>query len=238
MEQTSRQHSTVPDLSGEAEEVRLLAGQLALEMIHEIRNPLEALSHLTYLTLQEPGDRDKVIRYMQMAEEQMATLNGIVSQTLGFARTSPTSKPNDLAAVAEAAIRIHHRAIAAKKIHLVKDLPAGILAEVRSGELLQVLSNLIVNALDSLPSDGLLWVRLRKCADRVHILIADNGHGIPAEQTVSIFQPFFTTKGDNGTGLGLPLSKKIIERHGGCIGVRSSTRPGRSGTTFRISIPA
>ena len=120
----------------------------------------------------------------------------------------------------------------------MKDLPRGVVAEIRMGEILQVVSNLIVNALDALPADGTLAVRIRKRANMVHILIADNGHGIPVEYTGSIFEPFFTTKEEKGTGLGLPLSKQIIERHGGKIWVRSSVRPGKSGTTFRISLPA
>ena len=219
-------------------EERNTAGRLALEVMHEIRNPLEALGHLTYLTLNDPHDPEKVVKYMRMAEEQMATLNRIVSQTLGFARTTSTPKPSDLLDLAEAALRIHQRAIEAKKIHLVKDLPVGISAEIRMGEILQVISNLIVNALDALPAAGTLVVRLRKRTSGAHILIADNGHGIPAEHLKAIFEPFFTTKGEQGTGLGLALSRKIIEGNGGKIWVRSSVRPGKSGTTFRIRLPA
>src|SRR3978361_800715 len=100
---------------------RHTAGRLALEVMHEIRNPLEALGHLTYLTLNEPHDPDKVVKYMRMAEEQMATLNRIVSQTLGFVRSTSTPKTSDLLDLAEAALRIHQRAIESKKIHLVKD---------------------------------------------------------------------------------------------------------------------
>jgi signal transduction histidine kinase len=217
---------------------RIAAGQLALEVMHEIRNPLEALGHLVYLTGQQAGDPEKVLKYTRMAEEQMATLNRIVSQTLGFARTAAVSKPSDLVELAEAALRIHQRTIDAKKIHLVKDLPAGIVAEIRKGEILQVVSNLIVNALDALPADGTLTLRLRKRTNMIQMLIADNGHGIPAEHAAAIFEPFFTTKAERGTGLGLALSKKIIERHGGRIWVRSSVQPGKSGTTFRISLPA
>lgn len=217
---------------------RITAGQLALEVMHEVRGPLEALGHLTYLTLEDPHAPDKVIEYMTMAQEQMATLNHIVSQTLGFARTHAAPKASDLVHLAEAALRIHQRTIEAKKIHLVKDLPQGIVAEIRMAEMLQVVSNLLVNALDALPAQGTLWLRLRRCPNHVHILIADNGHGIPNEHASSIFEPFFSTKGENGTGLGLALSKKIIERHGGRICVRSNTRPGQSGTTFRISLPA
>ena len=217
---------------------RITAGQLALEVMHEIRNPLEALGHLTFLTLDDPRDTEKVVKYMRMAQEQMVILNRIVSQTLGYARTLAEPKPSDLVDLAEAALRIHQRTIEAKKIHLVKDLPSGITAEIRMGEILQVVSNLIVNALDALPADGTLAVRLRKRRGMVHILIADNGHGIPREYAKAIFEPFFTTKEERGTGLGLALSKKIIERHGGRIWVRSSVRPGNSGTTFRISLPS
>ena len=73
---------------------------------------------------------------------------------------------------------------------------------------------------------------------KIEFVIADNGHGIPKEHTSDIFQPFFTTKEDRGTGLGLAVSKNIVERHKGRISVRSSVRPGKSGTIFKISIPA
>ncbi len=106
------------------------------------------------------------------------------------------------------------------------------------GEILQVVSNLIVNALDALPADGTLTLRLRKRTNSIQMLIADNGHGIPAKHAAFIFEPFFTTKAERGTGIGLALSKKIVERHGGRIWVRSSVRVGKSGTTFRISLPA
>lgn len=231
-------YSVLQALPDEKTEDRVTAGQLALEVMHEIRNPLEALGHLTYLTLQDPHDPENVIRNMKMAEEQMATLNRIVSQTLGFTRISAPPKAGDLVDLTEAALRIHRRTIEAKKIHLVKDLPRGIVAQIRMGEILQVISNLIVNALDALPADGTLAVRLRKRRNRILILIADNGHGIPTEHAKAIFEPFFTTKEENGTGLGLAVSKKIIDRHGGRIWVRSSTRPGKSGTTFRIALPA
>jgi signal transduction histidine kinase len=168
----------------------------------------------------------------------MATLAHVASQTLGIARISHVPKPIDLVALAEAALRIHQRAIESKKVHLVKDLPKGIVVPVYTGEMLQVLSNLIVNALDALPTDGTLILRLRKRRGEVQFVIADNGHGIPAEHRNEIFEPFFTTKKDRGNGLGLALSKKIIERHRGRISIRSSVRPGKSGTTFKISLPA
>ena len=230
-------------LSVAAEAVRLaeqraIAGQLALEMMHEIKNPLETLGHLTFLTLAEAEDPDSVKRYMRLAEEQMDLLRQAASETLGFARTTHHPRAIAVSTLAEAALRIHQRTIDTKRIHLVKQLPRDIVANVHTGEMLQVFSNLIVNALDALPAEGTLSFRVRSSHGRVHFVIADNGHGVAEEHVPRIFEPFFTTKEDCGNGLGLALSKKIVERHSGTLRMRSSVRPGSSGTVFRVSIPA
>jgi signal transduction histidine kinase len=219
-------------------EERGVAGRLALEVMHEIKNPLEALGQLTFLAAEDADHPEKVRKYMSLAEEQMAILTHIASQTLGIARISNVPKPIDLVALTEAALRIHRRAIESKKVHLVKDLPGCMVVAVYTGEMLQVLSNVIVNALDALSFGGTLSVRLRKRRTEVHFVIADNGYGIPAAHRADIFEPFFTTKGEHGNGLGLSLTKKIIERHQGKIFVRSSVRPGKSGTIFKISVPS
>ena len=232
----SRLASTVESLK--LAEERAVAGRLALEMMHEIKNPLEALGHLTYLTAQEADHPEQVRKYMSLAEEQMSTLTSIANQTLGIARVSTVPKPIDLVALTEAALRIHQRTIEFKKVHLVKDLPGTTIVAVYTGEMLQVLSNVIVNALDALPLGGTLAVRLRKRQNEVQVLIADNGPGIPPVHRPKIFDPFFTTKEESGNGLGLSLSKKIIERHHGKISVRSSVQPGKSGTIFKISVPS
>lgn len=218
-------------------EHRAVAGRLALEVMHEVKNPLEALGHLTYLALLEADDPGKVRMYLVQAEEQMKNLSHVAKQTLGFSQRSDKPRPVDLVAVAEAAIRIHQRAIEEKRIHLVKDLPEGAVVEVFTGEMLQVMSNVIVNALDALPAEGILRLRVRKRTNEIDFVIADNGHGISTHHKEALFQPFFTTKTDKGTGLGLALSKRIIERHNGRIRVRSSVRSGKSGTAFKITLP-
>jgi len=218
-------------------EERAIAGRVALEVMHEIRNPLQALEYITHLTAQDAEEPERVRSYMVLANEQLGTLNEIAQNTLGFAQTSAKPRNMDLVVVAEAAIRIHQQAIKQKRIHLVAELPESAIAEVNTGEMLQVVSNLIVNALDALPGDGVLRLRLRKRPGRVEFVIADNGSGIPPDHGEAIFQPFFTTKVDRGTGLGLALSKRIVERHRGRIRVRSSVRPGKSGTIFKISLP-
>jgi signal transduction histidine kinase len=101
----------------------------------------------------------------------------------------------------------------------------------------QVLSNLIGNSLDALSDEGVMSFCIRRRGSYLCLSVADNGKGIDTANMNRLFEPFFTTKKDEGNGLGLALSKKIVERHGGSIGVRSSTVPSRCGTTFRIRLP-
>jgi signal transduction histidine kinase len=111
------------------------------------------------------------------------------------------------------------------------------------GELRQVLSNLMQNAIDAVASDGKIAVRVRSGSRRpsgekgLRIIIADNGSGIAAAHRSRIFEPFFTTKKDVGTGLGLWVSRGIIEKYNGSIAVHSCTLPGRTGTAIRIFLP-
>ena len=211
---------------------------LALEMLHQIRNPLEVLRYLVYLAEQEAERPQQVKCYMQMAEEHLATVSRIAGQTLHFAELADGPAPIDLVDLAECALQMHRQTIEAKQIHLVKDLPNGLLAGVYRGQMLHVISSLIVNAVESLHPDGTLSIRLRKRRDGLHLLVVDNGHGIAAEHQSRVFEPFFSTKGKNGAGIGLALARHIVEDHHGKLSMRSSVRPGRTGTAFKIYLPA
>jgi signal transduction histidine kinase len=227
------------DIAAEAlrkAEERALAGQFALEVMHEIRNPLEAVGYLIHLANEE-DDASVIHDHLRQAKEQMATVDQIAAQTLGFARMLPLAREVDLIELTEAALRIHHRRITAQKIHLVRDFSKEVFAEIYPGEILQVVSNLLANALDALPEGGTISLRLRKNGTRIQMLVADDGHGMAPHHVARLFEPFFTTKENRGTGLGLALSKKIIERHSGTISARSSALPRRNGTTFRITLP-
>lgn len=236
-----REHAQKVDAAIEALrrcEERALAGQFALEVMHEIRNPLDALGHLVYLSA-DCKDLDKIHEYMHAAGEQIATLHEIAGQSLKLARNVQVATQVDLVALAEAALRVHHRRLNTKQIQLRKDFPESAIVNVRTGEMLQVLSNLVGNALDAIAEEGTIVLRIRKRGEKLFLYVADNGHGIATEHRSNLFQPFFTTKSDAGNGLGLALSKKIIERHGGGIRVRSCVSPrNRSGTTFRVNLPA
>jgi signal transduction histidine kinase len=213
------------------------AGQFAATVMHEINNPLEAISNLNYLLHADAENIEAVRDYSKQIDEQLAILTRIARQTLGFYR--PLSEKTQVLAMSlvEAALRIHRKSIAAKRIRLNVSLASDVVLEVHPGEMLQVLSNLIGNALDALPPEGALYLRGRRSRHQIHLLVADAGHGIPPAISEKIFEPFVTTKTGKGTGLGLTISKAIVEKHQGKIRVRSSTRPGRSGTAFRISLP-
>jgi signal transduction histidine kinase len=214
-----------------------VAGQFAATVMHEINNPLEAISNLNYL-LQDDADNAAMVRqYGRQIDEQLAILIRIARQTLSFYRSAAEKSPVAASALTEAALRIHWKNIAAKRIRLEVRLASDVTLDVHPGEMLQVISNLISNAVDALPTEGALYVRGHRSCRAVHILVADAGHGIPKAIAQRIFDPFFTTKEDKGTGLGLAISKAIVEKHQGQIRTRSSTRPGRSGTAFRISLP-
>jgi signal transduction histidine kinase len=216
----------------------MMAGLLALEIMHEVRNPLEALGNLNYLAQQEADTPQKVREYLSLADEQIRILSQIAKQTLGFAKVSSSAEPVKLFAVADSALRIHRKKMQMKNVQLIRNLSEDAVAFANQGEMLQVISSLIANAVDALPANGVLCLRLKKIRNKVQLTVADNGKGISAEHCQKIFDPFFTTKAERGTGLGLALSKRIIDNHRGTIRVRSSVRPGQSGTVFKISIPS
>jgi signal transduction histidine kinase len=218
-------------------EARALAGAAALVVLHEIRNPLEALGNLIYLASGQAESSPRVRLYLEQAKEQLDLLAEICSQTLGLASHSPIRKRVCLVALIETALRIHRKAIDFKKLELKRELPASLFVVVHSGNILQVLSNLIGNAIDALPYEGTIHLRLRMHLGDAHLVIADNGHGIHGDHLTEVFKPFFTTKEDRGNGLGLALSKELIEAHAGTIRFRSSVVSGRNGTTFRVRIP-
>lgn len=218
-------------------ESRAAAGQYSAAIMHEINNPLEAISNLAYLVHQEADNADKVREYVSLLESELSNLIRIARQTLSFHRPPTARLPTDIVTVAEAALRVHERRIADKQIHIVTNLAPDSVVKAHPGEILQVLSNLVGNAVDALPDNGTLCLRVRKCAHEIHVTVADDGHGIPKVMLNKVFDPFFTTKKENGTGLGLAISKTIVEGHRGRITIRSSTRRGHSGTAFRVSLP-
>jgi signal transduction histidine kinase len=217
---------------------RALAGLISLEVMHEVRNYVEAIGHFVYLACHNAEKPDQVREFLAAAEQQLEGLGQLSRQSLGFSRRSGEIAESDLVSLADTAILAHHHKLEKKKIHVVREHPKRVVATVHSAAMLQVIANLIANSIEALPEAGTMWLRIRKGSRCISLVVADNGRGIATEVRDKIFQPFFTTNPVTGTGLGLTLSKKIVERHGGSIRVRSSVREGRSGTIFRICLPA
>jgi signal transduction histidine kinase len=214
-----------------------VAGQFAAVVMHEINGPLEAVTNLNFLIQQDTDNPALVRQYSQLIEEQLLSLAKLSRQTLSFYRSAETREMVAISTLAEAALRVHQKNIYAKQILIRRTLPSDITAQVNAGDMLQVFSNLVANAVDAMPEKGTLQVRVKRCSREVHITVADNGHGIPDPIRTRIFEPFFTTKRERGNGLGLAISKAIVEKHQGRIRTRSSTRTPRSGTIFRITLP-
>ena len=134
-------------------------------------------------------------------------------------------------------IRLHLQGLPVGRVTITKQFPQAVSIHGREGEILQVLSNLFLNALDVLPEqDAKFRLRIRIVGKRVHMAIADNGQGIPTALRASLFKPDATGK-SKGTGVGLWLSRQIMDRHSGTIRFRSSRRVGDSGTVFLLTIP-
>jgi signal transduction histidine kinase len=215
-----------------------LASRYAGAIMHEVNNPLEAITNLVYLTKLQKSNADQVVANMCVIEEQLKALGRVTSRALTFHREHGDAKEIDLVDIAESALRLHADRLARHSITIDRQFRGPALAAVSGSEILQVLSNLILNAVDALPLDtGRISVRVKRNSQSVHILISDNGSGVPDKFASRLFEPYVTSK-DSGTGLGLWLSKRIITKHGGTLRFRGSRREGRSGTSFRISLPS
>lgn len=219
-----------------------LAGRMAASIAHEINNPLESITNLLYLVEHEEIS-EEARSYLTLAQHELARVSHIASQTLGFFRNSRGSASTPLPEIIESALSLHLGRLSICNVAIRKEYISVSPFFVHQGELRQVIVNLIGNALDAMPNGGRLRVRVRFGFDPVtethgaRIVIADTGSGMSATTRRQLFEPFYTTKGASGTGLGLWVSSQIIARHKGKISVRSSQSPSHSGTVFSIFLP-
>ena len=217
------------------------AARFAATVAHEINNPLEAVCNLIYLAKNRPDVPEAVSDHLVAAEQELERVSHITRQTLGFYREAKASDQIDVPELLDSVLKLYANKFKSKNIRVDVQLENCPPINGWPGELKQLMANLISNAADAIESDGTVLVRVL-CVENdsgksVKFAVEDDGHGIDAKHLDRIFEPFFTTKKDVGTGLGLWVSKKIAERHGGSIQVQSPSNSNGRGTTFTVLLP-
>ena len=218
------------------------AARLSATVAHEINNPLEAVGNLIYIAKSSPEVSAEMVQHLTLAEQELERVAHITRQTLGFYRESQEAEPIDIPALVDSVLRLYSNKLDSKNIRVVRQFGECPPMVGVTGELKQAVSNLVSNAIDAVASYGTIRIRLMRSKNKngnaVELAIEDDGPGISPENVERIFEPFFTTKKDVGTGLGLWVSKEIIERHGGSITVGSQNeREGAAGASFVIHLP-
>lgn len=217
-------------------------GRLASTIAHEINNPLEAVTNLLYL-LDDTSLNEQQREYLTTAQQELARVSEIAAQTLTYNRQRDIKGEASISSLLDSVLVLYQGRIAGSKTKIERRYRNGAPFTCRPGELRQVFANLIGNAFDATRKGGLILLRERAAVHLktglagVRITVADTGSGMSPEVKAHLFEPFKSTKGLNGSGLGLWISKGIIEKHHGSIRFRSSTKPGSSGTVFSIFIP-
>lgn len=252
MKRADRHHSSAergqPELDRVADVLRenqklIILGRLTASIAHEINNPLESITNLLYLI--EQGRPEDVPEYLHLAQRELARVVQITRQTLTFSRETSSPVRVELAELIEEVLELYARRISDKGLRIVRQYGSREQVLVLPGEMRQVLSNLISNAVEASTRHGRIIIRLHEaCSWRIQrgerglrFSIGDSGPGIPHEVRSRLGQAFFTTKGQGGTGLGLWVTQAILGRYGSRLQVCSTVDPVRHGTVFSFVLP-
>ena len=232
-----------------ANEKLAVAGRLAATIAHEIHNPLDSVANLLYLLQHDPKD-EEARHFLEIAQTELARVTQISRAMLSLYRESKAPVPVNLRDMLDDLLLLMESRFNTLGVHVCTDLPPEITVDGYPAELRQVFTNLITNAAEAAGADGCVSVRIvpqapdpSPSAQRVAgaiVEITDNGPGIAPEVRERLFQPFFTTKGERGTGLGLWVSQGIIRKHGGTIQLdsrNSGSSHGAVATVFLASKP-
>ena len=214
-----------------------VTGRLAATIAHEINNPLSTVTDLVYSIAHEPTATSLIQSYANIAQEELNHIAQIVINTLGFHRESGSPTTVNITDLLDSALALYEPQIRRKKIRLEKRYDNDSTVFTQPGELRQVFANLVNNAIDALSEGGCLRIRTESEGSSVRVIVIDNGTGIPRDRRAHLFQPFFTTKGEKGTGLGLWVSRSLVEKNGGRIAVRSFVGSNVHGTAFSVVLP-
>ncbi|MGC2210518.1 MAG: ATP-binding protein [Candidatus Korobacteraceae bacterium] len=207
------------------------AGQMAVAIAHGLNNPLEAVTNLLFLAKETEGIPEFARQQLETADIELRRLTHITRQSLGFYRESTAPALTAVNAVLDSAVTLLESRIKARHAVIEKQWDGDVQVTAVAGELQQVFCNLLVNSLDAIDEKGTIKLRVKATHRNVRVTVADNGKGISAGVRQHLFEPFFTTKGITGSGLGLWVSKQIVEKHGGIIQTHSEAD---RGTVFSV----
>lgn len=227
-----------------ANEKLAVAGRLAATIAHEIHNPLDSVSNLLYL-MRAGTSKQESEQFMDMAQQELMRVTQISRAMLGLYRESKAPVEVDLRELLQEILLLMERRLTDQGVLVTTDMPERVCVAAFPAELRQVFSNLITNAAEAAGGQGHIKVSLyarpagsdasgQKTIAGAVVQIADDGPGIPEAIQAQLFQPFFTTKGEQGTGLGLWVSRGILGKHGGTISIASDTSPERHGAVVSV----
>jgi len=216
-------------------------GRVAGIIAHEINNPLEAITNTFHLLSSHPSLDEEAHYYAQLGEEELRRVSHITRQTLGFYRESKSPVDVSLPRLLDDILELQSRRLDLANIQLIRKYWNNGIIQGFPVELKQVFLNLIGNAVQAMPDGGKLRLRVAHGHSYdtrgISVSIMDTGSGIAPEQAQHMFEPFFTTKSTKGTGLGLWISKGIIQKYGGTIRFRSMRHAGGNRTCFLVFFP-
>jgi signal transduction histidine kinase len=223
---------------------RSAALALTATATHEINNPLEAIESLIYLLENEGTLNEEDRKHLATIKGEVGRIAEIVQQSLANYRQTLVREDINVAELIDSVLDLYKPKFKAKGIAVSREYQFRGNIRVHSRQIREVFANLFLNAIDAMNPAGHLRIKVSEARewswqqrDGVRIVVGDNGHGVAPKHLNKIFEPSFTTKGERGNGIGLSVVRDVIQGHRGTVRVRSSTRPGRSGTIFSIFLP-